>query len=95
MGFLKLNVESSGGGGRFGVSGTGRGFAAGGGRRRGVSFGSRSRRSEIAPAGRSFKVLPVLDGIIDSVVVVRGCCQNDASLLKLTWKQRGARMFRF
>lgn len=72
VGFWNFRVESSGGGGRFGVSGTGKGFAGGAGRRRGVSFGSRSRRSGMVPSGRSVKLLSVLEGIIDLGVVVRG-----------------------
>jgi hypothetical protein len=73
VGFLKCNVEGSGGGGKFGVSGTGKGFAGGGCRRRGVSLGKRSRRSGIPPTGCSFRVLlSVLEGIFEFVVSYEG-----------------------
>jgi hypothetical protein len=52
-------LDSSGGGGRSGVSGTGRGFEGGGWRFLGWSFGRRSRRSGIAEAGG----VPVVEGI--------------------------------
>ena len=65
-GFLKLKPDRSGGDGRFGVSGTGRGFEAGATFRLGCSFGSRSRRSGIAVAGDTlaFSMSAMLEGIL-------------------------------
>lgn len=74
VGFLKVIVERSGGEGRFGVSGTGRGFEEGADRRRGCSFGNRSRRSGILPDGISLgaSVLVALGGILKMLMLMRG-----------------------
>jgi len=69
LGFVKVNAETSGGGGRAGVSGTGSGFTGGGCRRRGWSFGRRSLRfgmlaACLSGAGGAGAVFSMLDGIL-------------------------------
>lgn len=66
VGFLKSRVERSGGEGRFGVSGMGRGLEGGACRRRGCSFGKRSFRFGIPAASLSFSMVgdSVVEGIL-------------------------------
>lgn len=69
LGFVKVNSETSGGGGRAGVSGTGSGFAGGGCRRRGWSFGRRSLRfgmlaACLSCAGTAGAVFSILGDIL-------------------------------
>jgi hypothetical protein len=83
VGLLKLRVERSSGDGKSGVSGTGCGFAVGGCRRRGCSFGKRSRRSSIPAVDRSFPIveLSVLEGILALMVFGEGgvACQGSTT----------------
>jgi len=66
VGFWKVIVDGEGGGGRAGVSGTGREFAAGACRRRGCSLGKRSRRFGIVTAAGTLELsmLSVVAGIL-------------------------------
>jgi len=65
-GFWKVIVARSGGDGRFGVSGTGRGFEAGACLRRACSLGICSRRFGTSVAGDLVcnKLLSVVEGIM-------------------------------
>jgi len=67
-GFWKVIVARSGGGGRLGVSGTGRGFEAGACLRRSCNLGICSRRSGMPAAGglTCDLLLSVVEGILFS-----------------------------
>lgn len=83
VGFLKSRVERSGGEGRFGVSGTGRGLERGACRRRGCSFGKRSFRFGIPVASLSFSMVgdSVAEGILALMLfgdsIYQGSCEQD------------------
>lgn len=72
VGLWNMSVDSSGGEGNVGVSGTGRGFDGGACRRRGSSLGKRFRRSGIEAGSGSLEIvlLSVLEGILLYVVQV-------------------------
>ena len=78
VGFLKSRVERSGGEGRFGVSGTGRGLEGGACRRRGCSFGKRSFRFGIPAAALSFSMVgdSAVEGILALMLFDDGVYQG-------------------